>query len=286
MTTHRPRPTTTARRLWWRAVLTPVAALAALALATAGILLTAPGGTVFFPAFQNWQDRRWQPGAWSLTADDFPAGTATTVEVQEAWLTDRREYDPDRYPAAARLPGLRHLSDYEPRSGLTTSGVRVGDLDVFTSIRTYDVVTAEEVPVVLGSRLKSREYRVYEDTGERPAPLGVTVNEPLHTDPALEDAVHLGDRTVTLRSESGSSFKVDDGPHGYFGVAGTTTDVVTGQPRQVAAVLAPRDEHLITIGLSAPTTAVVDWEAELDRIVAMVEAKTAADPDGNGLTWR
>jgi hypothetical protein len=276
-------------RRWWRSVAGPFTALllllGALGAALSWGALMGPGG----PA-RNWLDLRWHPGAWALTADDFPAGEATDLDVQEAWLTDPVEDDPSRHPAITRLPGLEHLSwqYYEHPSGLMRSGVQVGEVEVFTSVLVSPRGEhfAELLELDLGHRLGDYEYAIQNRTGERPVPLGVTTDEPLYTRPALGDPVHLGDHTVTTRDLAGRYVDIEEnGPHGYFGVAGSTTDDVSGEPRQVAAAMALRGEHLVAIGLSAPTSADVDWEAELDRVVALVDAKMEADPDGNGVTW-
>ncbi|WP_418275285.1 hypothetical protein ACNHYB_10470 [Isoptericola jiangsuensis] len=240
---------------------------------------------------RTWMDLRWDPGAWVPTAHDFPAGEATTLAVKEAWLSDAYFADPARDPGIDRLPGLRHLDwvccDLVPGHG--PSGVRVGELDVFTAVLEPDEHHEGPVDEVLADRLAWRildhEYTVYAQTGVRPVPLGVTVGEPLFTDPELQDAVPLGDRTTTTRSLDGFHVDIDDGPHGYVGVLGTTTDVVTGEPRRVAVAQYLRDGYLIGIGLSAPTTADIAWEAELDRVVAVVDAKMEADPDGDRLPW-
>ncbi|WP_402463320.1 hypothetical protein [Isoptericola aurantiacus] len=271
-------------------VFLPGVIVGVLLLIVATLLWWGPAASTAYHEYSKQRELRWTPGPWALTVDDFPDGAAQEIPVQEEWLEHSAPLDDTspRIPVPNRVPGLELTSArYAVEGALavawnraavrdvaTLSGVRLGELEVYSApLHTEMLTSSDDLAEVLAVRA---EQRAPDPTSFRAVDSWPELL--LDDDPGLEDAAALGDRIVTTPTDFGTVRVSFEGDRGWVGVAGRLPAGGTEDARQAAAVVMPTDGDLVLLGLTAPPDASVDWEAEIEPLLAILEQKMAATP--------
>lgn len=258
-----------------RMLFVPTAIVAAMALLVATLTSWGPSLSA---VYREHRDQRWVPASWVLTVDDFPDGDAEVIPVREEWLARPSRDDPygPRTPVPHRLPGLELITSPGygwdwcgdlwttglHRGDVAVSGVRTGDLEVFT------LAAHPEAPrpaaYLLGVNLRDPAAGSHVDPQVPQTAL-------LCDGPAPAEVAPLGDRIVP--GPGGSPVELR-GDRGWAGLTGPSPSGSAAGSRQVAAAVAWFDDRVVLLGVTAPAGATVDWEAEIDRLVAAATPAT------------